>query len=219
MRNNAISAVAEHRQEEKSGRQTQISANAALLEEQAEIGKKREQLGWITGGQDAIIFTRNVEQLKLKPAKGSTTPIYKRSGDCADTNKADSLALCDDLKREQAKLDAALKIEGYDGRLQGIREKLAGSLAGAPEVADVRLQAVAGFLGEFVTIDARKLDIGYPGALAIMLELAAAFFPMFWRTTGETPPATRLAKGKKLASRPGRVLEVCAKATNELSWP
>jgi hypothetical protein len=170
----AMDVISTHRQNQKAPVQAKIDTKEQLLKKDADLADEITKLGFISGGEMAIVLRRDIDSMKLMAIpNGNGLTYFKRSAGCTDATKPETLNFCDDLRRAQAKLEAAEKIEMKQDERKQVQDDLK-KVADAPETADPRGELVAAFF----SINTRKLDLGLQGWIAIMFDLMATFMPM-----------------------------------------
>lgn len=165
---NAIGSTAEHRINKAAPLESKIKSELTLKTEEAELADKLTRLGWVTRGDDAIVIRRSVEQIKADP-------LYRRSGQCLDVTKPDSGNVCSHLRAEEARLDAALKIETLEARRGEIRAKLLKN--DAPPVSDAQIGTIKRLLARIVDFDEAFIAAGLNGLLSVVIEIIGSIVP------------------------------------------
>jgi hypothetical protein len=170
----AIDVVGSHRQSQKAPVQAKIDEKERLLRKDADLLADITKLGFVSGGQDAIVLSRDIDSMKLKQVPGNpNSTFFGRIKGCTIPTVGGSLTFCDDLRQAQAKLAAAEKIEKIEAERKELQGKLE-RVSDAPETADPR----GDFIAAFFSIDQKKLDLGWQGWTAMLFELMAIFMPL-----------------------------------------
>jgi hypothetical protein len=165
---NAVGSAAQHRANKAAPLEDKIRKDAGLRTQEAEIADKLARLGWVTRGDDQIVVRRAVEQLKANP-------LFKRSGECRDVTKDDSGGFCSNFRGEEARLDAALKVEMLEGERKQLRLKMLNN--DAPDIADVQLGTLKRLLSRVVDLDDSFLAAGLAGLLSVVVEILGTLVP------------------------------------------